>query len=98
HAVPDTNAVAAGTRRERLKRWPYLTGYRRRLRRAAHLYDILDHRSRAKSRPSLGERPAFLEQITAAIGGFHLVANRVCQRHFRDLARKACLLGAPVAK
>ena len=41
---------------------------------------------------------ALLEQITTQIGLLGIVADAVCQRHFRDLAGEGGLLGSPITE
>ena len=47
-------------------------------------------------RPSLGERSPLLEKVTAPVRGLDLVADRVSERHFPNLAREIRLLSSPV--
>src|SRR3954463_13713237 len=62
----------------------------------AYQDDIAAGRFGAICRPCFGELASLLEQVTAPIGGFHLIADCMRQRHFADLAREIRPLGAPV--
>jgi hypothetical protein len=53
---------------------------------------------RAEGRPGCHQSPAALEKVGAVIGGDHLVAHGVRQRHFGNLGREVRALSHPVAE
>jgi hypothetical protein len=51
-----------------------------------------------KSAPVGHHLPAALKRITPPVGSLDLVLDGVCQRHFSNLSRVACLFASPVSK
>src|SRR5438067_11954667 len=51
-----------------------------------------------EARPSLHQLAPLLEKIAATVGSLHLVPDRVCERHFDDLAGVRGALRRPIRK
>jgi hypothetical protein len=56
----------------------------------------LARRRRAEFRPFLSEQPALLKSVAAPVRCLHLVAERMRQRHFGDIARNIGAVAGPI--